>query len=93
MRIGFSWVLFLGLLSLFCLGPARGMDDEPKHAGDKDHVVITPDKIKWGPAPPSLPPGAEAAVLAGGSHQERDVYPPGQVSRWLQSAAALASNR
>ncbi len=29
------------------------------------HVVVTPDQIKWGPAPPSLPPGAQAAVLSG----------------------------
>ncbi len=28
-------------------------------------VIVTPDKIQWGPAPPVLPPGAQAAVLAG----------------------------
>jgi len=29
------------------------------------HVMVTPDQFKWGPAPPSLPPGAQMAVLDG----------------------------
>jgi hypothetical protein len=29
------------------------------------HVVVTPDKLTWGPAPPGLPPGAQLAVLEG----------------------------
>jgi quercetin dioxygenase-like cupin family protein len=29
------------------------------------HVMVTPDTITWGPAPPALPPGAQAAVLEG----------------------------
>ena len=29
------------------------------------HVMITPETVKWGPGPPSLPPGAEAAILHG----------------------------
>jgi len=66
MRTRFSVLLLLGFSPLLCLGPARsGADDEPKHADEKDHVVVTPDKIKWGPAPPSLQKGAEAAVLVG----------------------------
>ncbi len=32
---------------------------------DTDHTFVTPDQLKWGPAPPVLPPGAEAAVLSG----------------------------
>jgi quercetin dioxygenase-like cupin family protein len=28
-------------------------------------VIVTPDKIQWGPAPPMLQPGAQFAVLAG----------------------------
>lgn len=28
-------------------------------------VVVTPDKIQWGPAPPVFPSGAQMAVLAG----------------------------
>jgi hypothetical protein len=29
------------------------------------HRIMTPDDIKWAPAPPSLPKGATAAVLSG----------------------------
>ena len=29
-----------------------------------EHKLISPEDIKWGPAPPSLPPGAQAAVHA-----------------------------
>lgn len=45
-----------------------------KHSGSADsglsqagqgHVMVTPDQIKWGPAPPALPPGAQMAVLDG----------------------------
>ena len=32
---------------------------------DKPHQMMTPGDMKWGPAPPALPPGAEAAVLEG----------------------------
>ena len=34
-------------------------------AATSQHVMVTPDQVKWGPAPPALPPGAQAAVLAG----------------------------
>ncbi|MGH8637257.1 MAG: cupin domain-containing protein [Burkholderiales bacterium] len=29
------------------------------------HVLVPADKIKWGPAPPALPPGAQISVLEG----------------------------
>ena len=29
------------------------------------HSIVSPQEIKWGPAPAVLPPGAEAAVLFG----------------------------
>jgi len=29
------------------------------------HVMVTPNDVKWGPAPPGLPAGAELAVLDG----------------------------
>jgi hypothetical protein len=29
------------------------------------HVVVAPDKVQWGPAPPVLPAGAQIAVLEG----------------------------
>jgi quercetin dioxygenase-like cupin family protein len=37
---------------------------EPKPAAAK-HVMVAPGDLKWGPAPPGLPAGAEAAVLDG----------------------------
>jgi quercetin dioxygenase-like cupin family protein len=36
--------------------PAMGMEG---------HALLAPSDVKWGPAPPALPPGAEAAVLSG----------------------------
>lgn len=33
--------------------------------GAGQHVMVLPDQIKWGPAPPSLPSGAQAAVIDG----------------------------
>ena len=40
------------------------------HAGEAHHTVVPADAVKWGPAPPSLPPGAEAAVLLGNPAKE-----------------------
>src|SRR5689334_4432891 len=34
------------------------------------HTVVSGDEIKWGAAPPSLPPGAQAAVLLGSPAKE-----------------------
>ncbi len=33
--------------------------------GTDGHKMLSPQEIKWAPAPPSIPPGAEAAVLYG----------------------------
>jgi hypothetical protein len=64
-------LLIVGLIPLLYLCSARGAkEDEPAHADDKDHVMVTPDKIKWNPAPPSLPKGAQVAVLAGDPRKE-----------------------
>jgi quercetin dioxygenase-like cupin family protein len=40
-------------------------NDEKGHGADMGHVKVRPDDIKWGPAPPGLPAGAQAAVLMG----------------------------
>jgi quercetin dioxygenase-like cupin family protein len=37
----------------------------PLHADNMHHTVVHADAVTWGPAPPSLPPGAQAAVLLG----------------------------
>ncbi|MBB3454768.1 quercetin dioxygenase-like cupin family protein [Rhizobium sp. BK313] len=36
----------------------------------EDHVLVLPDKVQWGPAPPVLPAGAKAAVLYGDPAKE-----------------------
>jgi quercetin dioxygenase-like cupin family protein len=41
------------------------------HASDKHHHTVVPaDAVKWGPAPPSLPPGAQGAALLGSPAKE-----------------------
>jgi hypothetical protein len=37
----------------------------PAHANEAHHTVVSSDSVVWGPAPPSLPPGAQAAVMLG----------------------------
>jgi len=45
---------------------ARANDEKGQaHGADKEHLRVRADDIKWGPAPPSLPAGAQAAVLMG----------------------------
>ena len=39
-------------------------------AADAHHTIVPADAVKWGPAPPSLPPGAQAAVLLGSPAKE-----------------------
>jgi quercetin dioxygenase-like cupin family protein len=34
------------------------------------HTIVSPQEIKWGPAPAVLPPGAQAAVLFGDPSKE-----------------------
>lgn len=54
----------LGFLSFFGGWVVRGQD-RAGHAGDTKHVMVRPDAVKWGPAPPSLPPGSQMTVLVG----------------------------
>jgi quercetin dioxygenase-like cupin family protein len=42
----------------------------PAGAADAPHGMYTPDSIKWGDAPPSLPKGAKLAVLYGDPSKE-----------------------
>jgi quercetin dioxygenase-like cupin family protein len=37
----------------------------PVAAQEPHHTMVPGDAVKWGPAPPSLPPGAQGAVLLG----------------------------
>jgi quercetin dioxygenase-like cupin family protein len=37
----------------------------PLQAAEQHHTVVHADAVKWGPAPSSLPPGAQAVALLG----------------------------
>jgi quercetin dioxygenase-like cupin family protein len=37
----------------------------PAGALAMDHMAVQPNALKWGPAPPGLPPGAQVAVVSG----------------------------
>jgi len=37
----------------------------PAQAAEPHHTVVRADAVRWGPAPPSLPGGAQAAALLG----------------------------
>jgi quercetin dioxygenase-like cupin family protein len=55
--------LALGLGAVLAVAPSP-------HAGELHHTVVSADAVSWGPAPPSLPPGAQAAVLLGNPAKE-----------------------
>jgi quercetin dioxygenase-like cupin family protein len=57
--------LVLVLLAAFTWSFAQSRRTPPQAPQKAKHLVLTPDDLKWGPAPPSLPPGAELAVLSG----------------------------
>jgi len=59
-------LVIVAVVALAIWTGTQARDDKAKdHDADKEHVVARPDDIKWGPAPPALPPGAKAAVLLG----------------------------
>jgi quercetin dioxygenase-like cupin family protein len=55
----------LSLASAAMLGAAAMVQ-----ASDQHHTVVPGDAVKWGPAPPSLPPGAQASALFGSPGKE-----------------------
>ncbi len=62
--LGIAAVAALAIWTGVNLGGADDAKDKA-HGADKDHTLVRPDDIKWGPAPPSLPAGAQVAVLTG----------------------------
>jgi quercetin dioxygenase-like cupin family protein len=54
--------LSLGVAMCFAITHAQ--------AAETHHTVVLAEEVKWGPAPPSLPPGAQAAVLLGSPAKE-----------------------
>ena len=54
----------LSLAAIVIMGAAAPQAAEPHH------TVVPADAVQWGPAPPSLPPGAQVAVLLGSPAKE-----------------------
>jgi hypothetical protein len=64
MRKFLAVLLLLPVLALAQTAAPKKAAAKAKPAGPAP-VVVTPDKIQWGPAPPVFQPGAQFAVLAG----------------------------
>jgi len=62
-KLSLAFALGLAALSIAIALPRRA-------TADKGHVMLTPADIKWGDAPPILPPGAKLAVLYGDPGKE-----------------------
>lgn len=45
--------------------PVAASGVEPQPSGTRQHVMAKASQLQWGEAPPSLPPGVQAAVLSG----------------------------
>ena len=64
-------IVALVLLAAVSLGLAQGGKDKAMKSqaatgkSEQPHTMITPNDVKWGPAPPALPAGAQIAVLSG----------------------------
>ncbi len=77
-------VLAAGWLAIVSTRPLVAQDAKPAKpaAPAAKHVLLTPAELKWGPAPPGLPAGAQVAVLDGdpsksGSFAIRVKFPDG----------------
>jgi quercetin dioxygenase-like cupin family protein len=55
------------LTVVFIVGSTTGRAQAPAAPA---HAGMLPAEMKWGPAPPALPPGAQAVVLAGDPGKE-----------------------
>jgi quercetin dioxygenase-like cupin family protein len=67
-------VLPVLVLLAFLAGPVNGDKGQTSHPADTDHVVVRPALVKWGPSPPSLPPGAQMAILLGDPKKPGALY-------------------
>ncbi len=58
--------LIAPILLVLCLsGPALLAQHPPGHGSQAAHQIVQADTVSWGPGPPALPPGAQAAILHG----------------------------
>src|SRR5262245_54895538 len=63
-------LLSVALLALSLTSVAIVGAPSAPQAAETHHTVVPGDAVKWGAAPPSLPPGAQGAVLLGNPAQE-----------------------
>ena len=79
---------FILITSLVLASLALAQSDKMKKGDHSDmqggaHVLMSANDVKWGPGPPSLPPGAQLAVVegdpskAGGTYTLRAKLPDG----------------
>ena len=52
------------------LGPAVAAALQEESKAKREHVILTAADVKWGEAPPILPPGAKASLLDGDPKKE-----------------------
>jgi hypothetical protein len=57
----------VGTVALMALGSLG-------HAQEPSHVTVSPGDVKWGPASPKIPPGAQFAVLLGDPSKPGEPY-------------------
>ena len=83
-RLAFIALASLILASLaFAQNSKMKKDEHSAMQGGGSHIMVGADEIKWGPAPPSLPAGAQLAVVegdpskAGGTYVIRAKFPDG----------------
>ena len=59
------FTLILLSLTTWAYAQHKKHSDKTVAAGSASHVLVAPEAVTWGPAPPALPAGAEVAVLQG----------------------------
>jgi anti-sigma factor ChrR (cupin superfamily) len=71
---------FIALALLVLASLALAQTDKMKKDGHSDmknsdsHIIVGADEVKWGPAPPSLPPGSQFAVIEGDPSKAGGTY-------------------
>ena len=65
-RTGMILIILLAAISMNLAQDVKyKVKNPPAGTAGQTHTMVMPNDIKWGPAPPALPPGAQMAVLGG----------------------------
>jgi len=69
------YLIGIAIVSLFTIAAvAVAQEVKDKMMSTDKHTILAPNDIKWGPPPPSLPPGAQFAVLQGDPGKAGSAY-------------------